>query len=134
MPGDRLRLTRWFFFTILASIVPFVFLGFGYRLARHPEYIWLVFRKGELLLISLGLAAGSIADAASFRSKYRTAQLWCLVFCLFVFGVTAVGYTLVAVFDVIRVETDSALVDFGSIALFIMMIVCSGITAKHSRM
>ena len=133
MPKDRLRLTRWFLFTIMASIVPFVFLAFGYRLAKHPEHIWLLFRKGELLLVSFGLAAGSIADAALFRSKYRTAQLWCLVFCLFVAGVAAVGYTLVAVFDVIRFEYDPALVDFGSIALFIMLTICSGITAKHSR-
>ena len=133
MPGDRLRLTRWFLFAILASIVPFVFLAFGYRLAKHPEHIWLLFRKGDLLLISFGLAAGSIADAALFRSKYRTAQLWCVVFCLFVVSVAAVGYTLVAVFNVIRFEYNSALVDFGSIALLVMMIICSGITAKHSR-
>jgi hypothetical protein len=133
MPKDRLRLTRWFFLTIIASIVPFVFLALGYKWAKHPEHIWLLFRKGELLLVSFGLAAGSIADAALFRGKYRTAQLWCLAFCLFVAGVTALGYTLVAVFDVIRFEYDSALVDFGSIALFIMITICSGITAKHSR-
>src|SRR5215510_8470120 len=106
MPKDRLRLTRWFLFTIIASIVPFVFLALGYRWAKHPEHIWLLFRKGELLLVSFGLAAGSVA---------------------------AVGYTLVAVFDVIRFEYNSALVDFGSIALFVMMTICSGITAKHSR-
>jgi hypothetical protein len=117
----------------MASIVPFVFLAFGYRLAKHPEYIWLLFRKGELLLVSFGLAAGSIADAASFRSKYRTAQLWCLVFCLFVACVAAVGYTLIAVFEAIRFEYDSTLVAFGSITLFIMVTVCAGITAKHSR-
>jgi len=133
MPKDRLRLTRWFLFTIVASLVPFVFLAFGYRSAKHPEQIWLLSRKGELLLVGFGLAAGSIADAALFRSKYRTAQLWCLVSCLFVAGVAAVGYTLVAVFDVIRFQYDSALVDFGSIALFIMLMICSGITAKHSR-
>src|SRR5689334_10423150 len=133
MPKDRLRLTRWFLFTILVSMVPFVFLAFGYRFAKHPEHIWLLFRKGELLLVSFGLAAGSIADAASFRSKHRAAQLWCLAFCLFVACVAAVGYTLVALFDVIRLEYDSALVAFGSIALFIMMTICAGITAKHSR-
>ena len=133
MPKDRFRLARWFLFTIIASIVPFVFVVLGYRWAKHPEHLWLLFRKGELLLVSFGLAAGSIADAALFRGKYRTAQLWCLVFCLFVAGVAAVGYTLVAVFDVIRFEYDSALVEFGSIALFVMMTICSGITAKHSR-
>jgi hypothetical protein len=133
MPKDRLRLTRWFLFAIIVSIVPLVFLALGYRLAKHPEHIWLLFRKGELLLVSFGLAAGSIADAALFRGKYRRPQLWCLVFCLFVAGVVAVGYTVVAVFDVIRFEYNSALVDFGSIALFIMMTICSGITAKHSR-
>src|SRR5215468_10883663 len=127
MPRDRLRLTRWFLFTIIASIVPFIFLALGYRWAKHPEHIWLLFRKGELLLVSFGLAAGSIADAALFRGKYRTAQLWCLVFCLFVAGVAAVAYTLVAVFDV------AVFVDFGSIALFIMMTICAGITARHSR-
>src|SRR5262249_48035537 len=133
MPKDRLRFTCWFFFTTMASIVPFVFLAFGYRWAKHPEHIWLFFRKGELLLVSFGLAAGSIADAALFRGKYRTAQLWCLVFCLFVAGVAAVAYTLVAVFDVIRFKYDSALVEFVSIGLFIMMTICSGITARHSR-
>jgi hypothetical protein len=133
MPMDRLRLSRWFFVAIMVSIVPFVFLTLGYRLAKHPEHIWLFFRKGDLLLVSFGLAAGSIADAALFRGKYRTAQLWCLVFCLFVAGVAAVAYTLVAVFDVIRFKYDSALVGFGSIALFIMMTICSGITARHSR-
>jgi hypothetical protein len=133
MPKGRLRLMRWFLFTTCASIVPFVFLAFGYRLAKHPEHIWLLFRKGELLLVSFGLAAASIADAALFRSKYRTAQLWCLVFCLFVAGAAAVGYTLVAVSDIVRFEYDSALVDYGSIALFIMMTICSGITAMHSR-
>ena len=133
MPKDRLRLTRWFLLTITASLVPFVFLAFGYRLAKHPEHIWLLFRNGGLLLVSFGLVAGSIADAALFPSKYRTAQLWCLVSCLFVAGVAAVGYTLVAVVGVSRFEYHSALVDFVSIALFIMMIICSGITAKHSR-
>ena len=132
MPKDRLRLTRWFLFTISASIVPFVFLALGYRWAKHPENISLLFRKGDLLLVSFGLAAGSIADAALFRGKYRTAQLWCLVFCIFVAGVAAVGYTLVAVFNV-PFEYDSTLVDFGSIALFIMITICSGITSKHSR-
>src|SRR5262245_50158096 len=121
MPKDRLRFTRWFFFTTMASIVPFVFLAFGYRLAKHPEHIWLLFRKGEVLLVSFGLAAGSIADAALFRGKYRAAQLWCFVFCLFVAGVAAVGSTLVAVCDVTRFGYDSALVEFGAIALFIMM-------------
>ncbi|HEU0275790.1 MAG TPA: hypothetical protein VFQ83_14810 [Candidatus Udaeobacter sp.] len=133
MPRDRLRLTRWFLFAIIASLVPFVFLCLGYRLAKHPESIWLLFRKGELLLVSFGLAGGSIADAALFRSKYRAAQLWCLVFCLFVAGVAAVGYTLVAVFEPIRFEYNPALVDCGSIALFIMVTICSGITATHSR-
>jgi hypothetical protein len=108
-------------------MLPFVFLALGYGWAKHPEHIWHLFRKGELLLVSFGLAAGSIADAALFRGKYRTAQLWCLVFCLFVAGVAAVGYTLVAVFDI------AAFVDFGSIALFVMITICSGITAKHSR-
>jgi hypothetical protein len=108
-------------------MLPFVFLALGYRWAKHPEHIWHLFRKGELLLVSFGLAAGSIADAALFRGKYRTAQLWCLVFCLFVAGVAAVGYTLVAVFDI------APFVDFGSIALFVMITICSGITALHSR-
>jgi len=117
----------------MVSVVPFVFLAFGYKLAKHPEPIWLLFRKGELLLVSFGLAAASIADAVSFRSKYRAAQLWCLLFCLFVTLLAAVDYTVVTVFDVIRLEHNSALVEFGSIALFIMVTICSGITAKHSR-
>ena len=133
MAKDRLRLTRWFLIAFTVSILPFVFLALGHRNARHPEHIWLLFRNGELLLVCFGLAAASIADAALFPGKYRTAQLWCLVFCLFVAVVTAVGYTLIAVFDVRRFEYNSTLVDFVSIALFIMMTICSGVTAKLSR-
>jgi hypothetical protein len=132
MPKDRLRLTRWFLFTIGASIVPFFFLALGYGFARHPEHILLLFRKGELLLVSFGLAASSIADATLFPSKYRTAQLWCLAFCAFVGGIATIGYVLIAVFDVIKFDYDPVLVDVGSIVLFIFMAICSAITVKHS--
>lgn len=127
------RLIRWLLFTIGASIVPFVFIAIGYLFAEHTEKIWLVFRKGELLLVSSGLAASSIADATLFPSKHRTAQLLCLAFCIFVVGLAAIGYTLIAVFDTIPIRYNSALVDLGSIALFIMMAVCSAITVIHSR-
>jgi hypothetical protein len=135
MPKHRLgyRLTLWFLFTIGASIVPFVFIAVGYGFAGHWEKIWLLFRKGELLLVSSGLAAGSIADAISFPSKHRIAQLLCLAFCGFVFVLAALGYTLIAVFDTILYKYDPLFVDLGSIFLFLLMVICSAITVTHSK-
>ncbi|SRR6266571_1180441 len=127
------RLKTWFLFTIVFSIIPFVFIAFGYLFAEHPEKIWLLFRKGELLLVSSGLAAGGIGDAISFPSKHRTAQLLCLAFCIFVVVLAALGYTLIAVFDTIAFDYNHRLVDFGSILLFIMITICSAITVTHSR-
>jgi hypothetical protein len=47
--------------------------------------------------------------------------------------VAALGYTLIAVFDTINLEYNYRLIDFGSIALFIMITICSAITLTHSR-
>ncbi len=127
------RFTRWLLFTIGASIIPFVFIAIGYWFAEHPEKIWLLFRRGELLLVSSGLAASSIADAAWFPSRHRAAQLWCLACCIFVVVVAALGYTLIAVFETVGIEYKHTLVDFGSILLFVMMAICSAITVMHSR-
>ena len=113
--------------------MPFVFTAIGYWFVEHPEKIWLLFRKGELLLVSFGLAAGSIADAASFPSKHRTAQLWCLAFCILVVGATAVGYTLIAVLDTILIKYNSLATDLGSITLFVLTAICSAITVTHAR-
>jgi hypothetical protein len=79
---NRIKLTRWFIFTVLAALVPVAFGSLILYYRNKPLSLEAVTSKGELLLISAGIAGAGIGELiASGTVKRGTAKLVCAGLC-----------------------------------------------------
>ena len=56
------KLTRWFIFSVLVSLVPLALAWLGMRLDRRPSDLTVIVGGGELLLVSSTIAAAAVGE------------------------------------------------------------------------
>jgi hypothetical protein len=76
------KLTRWFFFTVIAALIPVIHGCLNLWTYDKPLSLNSVSSKGELLLISAGIGGAAIGELVAPRtSKKKTMKLICAGLC-----------------------------------------------------
>ncbi len=66
--GEEGKIVRWFVFTVLVSLVPFVMVALNMWSDDKTVQLVALWPHGELLLVSTALAANAVGDLIPTRS------------------------------------------------------------------
>jgi len=133
------RLSQWFLFSFIASLIPFIIAWICTVLGDVPFDGWVMLQRGEVLLICFGLAATGVGDVlvnrqrlrrAAVRQRVETVTLYC-TFCLLVVVVmTAVSYTCLLMGAANKYQPGHVLIACWSMGLLLMTTLSASIAAS----
>lgn len=112
------RFSLWLLFAVVGALFPILVWAGVLAVAGKGFSLACLIGNGELLLVSSGLAVTAIGDLTEIKKKYRTAQLYCLFFCLVVVVMSTAGYTAIGLFNMWDADYSVRFATWGSVALF----------------
>lgn len=130
-PSPREHVTMWLLGVVVASLVPFLFLIFHRIDGDHLPSIYELLGRGDLLVISLVVTVGGIAELALASSRVRpdqvvTAAYFLIGSVLVVIGEAAWYADITATLLARETVHDLRSVCFGSLTLFVFSVFCGG--------
>src|SRR5437588_1641894 len=112
------RFCLWLLFALLGALLPIGVWAAVLALAGNGFSLVSLIGKGELLLVSSGLAVSAIGDLSQAKKKYRTPQLFCLFSCVLVVVMATAGYTAIGLFNMWHIDYSVSFATWGSLILF----------------
>jgi hypothetical protein len=120
----HLKVTRWFLFTVIAAIVPLVFGLIKLYSHDRPLSLEAISSKGELLLISAGIAGTAIGELiAGGTNKYSRVKLICGSLCFLTLSVSGMWFADVSIS---AESANLAKLAYGSLVIFGVTLFASG--------
>ena len=119
-----IKMARWFVFTVIAALVPLVF-GLGKLFFQgKPLSLQAISSRGELLLISTGIAGTAIGELiASGTSKQPVPKIVCAGLCFINLSLSGMWFADIST----SVESANlARLAYGSLLVFFMTLFASG--------
>ena len=131
IPSVRQHVKMWILGVVVASLVPFLFLIFHGIDGDHLPGIYELLSRGDLLVISLVVTVGGMADLALVFSRVdpsqvATAAYFLIGSVLVVIGEAAWYADITATLLAGKTVHDLRSVCLGSLALFAFSIFCGG--------
>ena len=116
------KLTRWFIFSVLVSLVPLAISWLGMRLDRKPATLQVITARGELLLISTTIAAAAVGEVIAGGQDRATQKLLAGGSCMLAVLLSSLFFAAIQA----RHDPDPASVLSTSICLFAYTLLASG--------
>src|SRR6202012_4506906 len=90
----KTKLIRWLIFGVIFSLLPFAFSAFQFfGLPSHPPFQWyLLWPRGELLLVSVGFAADAVGEALAIPDRMEGRKTILIGLCTVVSVCGVFGY------------------------------------------
>jgi hypothetical protein len=90
------RLALWFFFTVLVAVSPVLCAWQNSSFDPQPHTLWEILGRGDLFLITCGLAAAAIGEVIASGTERITYKVVCAGACLVIVLFTASAYGRIA--------------------------------------
>ncbi len=116
--AEKGRLLRWFFFTVLVSLVPFGMVAVAFWSGDISFRLANLWPHGELLVVSTALAADAMGELIPTKATARRAKIISGGCCVLVLLISAIWYAMIQDRPGFKVNRISE----GSIILFVFTV------------